>query len=153
MGWQFLKIHMLIIKVAFKMFIDNLSCFCHSFCLKENFWMSRTSQNQRFWAVGVLEKETSVSAIARQFGMSTQTITSLPDDLPRHHLCLRHHNAQWDRVVFSDKCWIKLSKTGEFVNSRDGIMPTAFKSMFVMAVEGLWSEKASAPVTRPSSLY
>jgi len=60
----------------------------------------------------VLESETSVSAIARQFGVSTQTVTSLPDDLPRHHLHLRHHNAQWDRVVFSDKCGIKLSKTG-----------------------------------------
>ena len=90
----------------------------------------------------MFESETSVSAIARQFGVSPYTVTSLPDDLPRHHLHLRHHNAQWDRVVFSDKCGIKLSKTG--VCQRQGERhPTAFKSMFIMAVEGLGSEKAS----------
>ena len=48
--------------------------FATSFCLKKaSGKMPRTSHNQRFGAVGILESGTSVSVIAK-FGMSRQTV-------------------------------------------------------------------------------
>ena len=51
-------------------FTDNLPCVCHSFVQKKaSGRMPRSSQNQRFGAVGMLESGTSVSATARHCGV------------------------------------------------------------------------------------
>ena len=72
-------------------------------------------------------------------------------NLPRHHLYLR--NAQWYRVAFTDECSINfLGADGCHRVYRWQLEHHASKSMFVMAVEGLWSGEASAPITGQTSL-
>ena len=75
--------------------------------------MPPTSQTQRFWADGVLESGTSVSATGRQFGVSTrQTVSDLatpqwaPPSADRSAGSLRHCHTPVEQTSSSNAhCW------------------------------------------------
>ena len=109
-----------------------------------NYWQHPWTEKKKFWFCPQLFV----------YGLVVRRPTVCPDLQPchcvtwlawaRHHLHFR--NAQWDRAVFTEESMINLSRANghQFMNGRKCVMTTtAFKSVFVMLVEALWSGEAS----------